>query len=62
MRVTIDSTGKVTGAVMDRSVYPPYDRLLLTAARSWTYRPATRNGQPVISNRLVEIALRPPTN
>jgi len=62
VRVTIDSTGKVTGAVMDRSVYPPYDRLLLTAARSWTYRPATRNGQPVISNRLVEIALRPPTN
>ena len=62
VRVTIDATGKVTGAVMDRSVYPPYDRLLLTAARSWTYRPATRNGQPVISDRLVEIALRPPTN
>jgi len=62
VRVTIDATGKVTGAVMDRSVYPPYDRLVLTAARSWTYRPATRNGQPVISNRLVEIALRPPAN
>jgi protein TonB len=62
VRVTIDATGKVTGAVMDRPVYPPYDRQLLVAARGWTYRPATRNGQPVASERLVEIVLRPPTN
>jgi periplasmic protein TonB len=62
VRVTIDATGKVTGAVMDRPVYPPYDRQLLVAARSWSYRPATRNGQPVASERLVEIVLRPPTN
>ena len=59
VRVTIDATGKVTGAVMDRPVYPPYDRLVLAAARAWTYRPATRNGQPVSSERLVEIVLQP---
>jgi TonB family protein len=59
VRVTIDATGKVTGAVMDRPVYPPYDRLVLAAAREWSYRPATRNGQPVSSERLVEIVLQP---
>jgi len=59
VRVTIDITGKVTNAVMDRPVYPPYDRQVLAAARTWTYRPATRNGQPVISDRVVEIVLRP---
>jgi protein TonB len=59
VRVTIDATGKVTGAVMDRPVYPPYDRLVLAAARAWEYRPATRNGQPVSSERLVEIVLQP---
>ena len=59
IRVTIDAEGKVTGAVMEPSVYPPYDRLLLTATRNWTYQPATRNGEPVASERLVEIVLRP---
>jgi TonB family protein len=58
VRVTIDAAGKVTGAVMERPVYPPYDRLVLEAVRSWTYRPATRAGQPVSSERLVEIQLR----
>jgi TonB family protein len=61
VRVMIDATGKVTGAVMDRSVYPPYDRRVLAAARNWTYRPATRNGEPVQSERVVEIVLRPRT-
>jgi TonB family protein len=62
VRVTIDTTGHVTQAVMDRSVYPPYDRLVLAAARNWLYRPAMRNGQPITSERVVEILLRPPTN
>ena len=44
---------------MDPSVYPPYDRLILAAAREWTYRPATQNGEPVASQRKVEIVLRP---
>jgi TonB family protein len=59
VRVTIDPSGKVTNAVMDPSVYPPYDRQILTAARDWTYRPATQDGKPVMSERLVEIVLRP---
>src|SRR5688572_23428114 len=59
VRVRIDPSGKVTGAVMEPSVYPPYDRQILNAARNWTYRPATQNGTPVASERLVEIVLRP---
>ena len=61
VRVTIDATGKVTAAAMEQSVYPPYDRQILVAARDWTYRPATQNGKPVASERLVEIVLRPRT-
>ena len=59
VRLSIDATGKVTNAVMDPSVYPPYDRLVLAAAREWIYRPATQDGQPVASERRVEIVLRP---
>ena len=61
VRVTIDANGKVTDAVMEPSVYPPYDRQILAAAREWLYRPATQNGKPVTSERLVEIVLRPRT-
>jgi hypothetical protein len=59
VRLSIDATGKVTNAVMDPSVYPPYDRLVLAAAREWVYRPASQDGQPVASERLVEIVLKP---
>jgi len=59
VRLSIDATGKVTNAVMEPSVYPPYDRLVLAAAREWVYRPATQDGEPVASQRLVEIVLRP---
>ena len=60
--MTIDASGRVTGAVMEPSVYPPYDRLVLAAAKEWTYRPATQNGQPVASERRVEIVLKPRNN
>jgi TonB family protein len=59
VRLTIDATGHVTGAVMERATYPQYDRLVLAAAREWTYRPATLKGQAVASERVVEIQLRP---
>jgi len=61
VKVTIDANGKVIAATMSPSVYPPYDRLILTAARDWVYRPATLDGQPVASDRLIEIVLRPRT-
>jgi hypothetical protein len=59
VRLSIDATGKVTNAVMDPSVYPPYDRLVLAAAREWVYRPAMQDGKAVASERLVEIVLKP---
>jgi hypothetical protein len=36
-----------------------YDRLLLNAARGWLYEPARRNGQPIQSEKIVSIYLRP---
>jgi TonB family protein len=56
--VTIDPTGRVTNAVMQQVVHPAYDRLLLAAARSWRYQPATRDGQPIDSQLVVPIVLQ----
>jgi len=62
VRVIIDADGKVTSAEIERSVYPPYDRAVLEAARGWLYKPATRNGKPIGSETTVEIKLGPVRN
>lgn len=43
----IDEQGHVASAAIVKSVHERYDPVLLDAARRWTYRPATRGGQPV---------------
>ena len=59
VRVSIDATGRVTAAEIQKSVNPSYDRMLLEASKAWRYRPATFNGEPVPSEKIVEIVLRP---
>lgn len=59
IEVVIDETGKVTSAVVSKSVNPVYDRLLLGAARRWQYRPALHNGRPVKFRRVVAVVLSP---
>src|SRR5262249_4731696 len=44
LEVVIDEAGAVESAVMTKPVSAAYDRLALSAARTWQYRPATLNG------------------
>jgi len=46
LEVVIDESGNVVSAAMRKPVHPTYDYLLLKAAQSWKYRPATKNGVP----------------
>lgn len=57
IRVAIDATGRVTDATIVAPTHISYDTLLLRAARDWRYRPALRNGQPIASERVVEVRL-----
>lgn len=56
--VQIDATGKVSSAAIQQSAHPLFDRLVLLAAREWRYTPATLNGIPVPSERVVTIQTR----
>jgi TonB family protein len=58
VRVIIGTNGKVSGASIQQSSHPLYDRLVLQAARDWTYQPATMNGRPVMSEKVVTVQLR----
>jgi TonB family protein len=53
--VDIDAAGRVTGVTVRQSAHPLYDRLVQRAAREWRYEPATLNGVPVPSERVVTI-------
>ena len=60
LRITIGVDGRVKSAIMlDRS-HAAYDLRLLEAARSWVYKPATRDGEPVEYDKRLEIQLRRP--
>jgi TonB family protein len=59
LEVVIDERGDVISATIGKSVHPAYDAVLLSTARSWKYRPATKGGVPVKYRLTVEIRLDP---
>ena len=60
LRIRVGADGRVESAELLQRVHPGYDQLLLTAAKSWVYEPATENGIPIPADIVVHIQLRPP--
>jgi TonB family protein len=58
IKVRIGADGHVVDVAMATATHPDYDRMLLQAARAWVYKPATRNGQPIEVEKVVEFYLR----
>jgi outer membrane biosynthesis protein TonB len=61
VKVRIGTDGRVKAATIDRPSHPAYDAVLLNTARSWLYKPATQNGTPIESERIIAVRLRPRT-
>lgn len=61
LAITIDEKGAVTAATVVKSVNPTYDAALLRAAKTWKFKPATRNGVPTTYQKMIEVQLRPTT-
>jgi TonB family protein len=59
VRVSITASGTVDSAELVQSIHPAYDPVLLKAARTWKYQPGRINGQPVPSERIVSVVLKP---
>jgi TonB family protein len=57
--VLVDEKGDVLSATVSKSVHPEYDAALLEKARTWKFRPATKDGVPVRYRIGVEVLLRP---
>jgi hypothetical protein len=59
IEVVIDETGAVESAKMRVPLNGMYDKLVVTAAKSWQYQAATLDGVPVKFRKLVQVSLVP---
>jgi hypothetical protein len=55
LELVIDENGNVERAAMRDELNPIYDRLVIAAAKTWKYRPATKGGTPVRYQKLISI-------
>jgi TonB family protein len=58
LEVVIDELGTVESAVITGPVSPNYDAMVLSATRSWRYKPASVNGVPVKFRKTVQINIK----
>jgi TonB family protein len=59
LEIIIDETGAVESARMRVPLNNAYDKLVLAAAKSWQYQPATVDGMPVRFRKLVQVSVVP---
>lgn len=59
-QVVVNEQGGVDAAKVVESIWPSYDEALLSAAPSWRFEPATKNGVPVKFALPLNIVLHPP--
>jgi hypothetical protein len=57
VQLVIDTAGKVLSAQMTKPIHPSYDAQLLRVAKSWTYRPGTKDGIPTQMMKQVAVHL-----
>ena len=49
--ITITADGKVTDIHLTQSLSPSIDQTVIATVKQWTFRPATKDGQPVPSEQ-----------
>jgi hypothetical protein len=57
LEVIVNEEGIVEWAAMSKPSFPSYDAVLIAATKSWRFRPATKNGEPVKYRQAVEVQL-----
>jgi tetratricopeptide (TPR) repeat protein len=58
IELLVGANGKVISAAITDSIHPVYDNQLKTAALSWTFKPALKNGKPVRYRYALDIQLK----
>lgn len=59
LHIVISEEGRVVAATILKTTHPLYDAAVMRAAKEWTYKPATRGGRPISSQKNIQIRLVP---
>jgi hypothetical protein len=59
LELLIDTRGDVQEVRIAVPIHPAYDPVILQAAAKWKYRPATKDGRPVVYRKSITISLMP---
>jgi tetratricopeptide (TPR) repeat protein len=59
LELLIDTRGDVQEVRIAVPIHPAYDPVILRAAAKWKYRPATKDGRPVVYRKSITISLMP---
>ncbi len=51
LSIVIDATGRITDIKLDHGIDPSIDNAVMAVVQQWIFSPATRNGQPVVSEQ-----------
>jgi len=57
--IVINTEGSVSEVTVRKSIHPQYDRKLVEAVRTWKFKPATKDGQPVSFRSVFEVKIVP---
>ena len=59
----MDENGAVQGPMMQVSIDPSYDQMVIAAAKKWLYQPATLDGKPVkfLKRLSISVSVTPPS-
>jgi protein TonB len=60
LEVMVDANGQVTDVTVRQAADPRLTDASVAAARRWTYKPATANGQPIAGTVRITIVFRLP--
>jgi TonB family protein len=60
IEVIVGENGTVESAVIRRAIAPQYDKVALSATRTWRYQPATVNGVPVKYRKSIQVNVKAP--
>lgn len=59
IKVLIGADGRVKSTTIERPSHPSYDARLVHMSRQWLYKPATRNGEAIESEKVIAVKLSP---
>ena len=57
MEIIVNELGNVSEVTVRKSVHPQFDKRLVESIRTWKYKPATKDGQPVSFRSVFEVKL-----